>query len=379
MKTGLNIVFVSHTFIGSTFVVGSHHLSRELSELGHNICHISTPISPFHMLKIRKDENIKKRFKLSISTEKYYNNVYNFVPISFYTWGVAKRILEKKQKNPLNRAKSIKEKINKFFNNEKIDVMFIDQPTMIGIEDILQPNLLIYRPTDIYSEMLNDRTLLKYELEIIRKSKLVVGTSGPVVDFYKKYLPNKEYYILENGVEYKHFANYIPTLNNDICSLVYIGSLDNRIDINFFIEAARKFPNLNFKIVGPINKEDLAKLRMYKNIVIYGGVDYSEIPTILGDSDIALLPLNDHPANAGRSPMKLYEYLAAGLPVISKKTLELSRRNLDYVFLYDTYESAFENINLLNSNRIDKKIIKNYSKQFSWDSKATELLKIVFK
>ena len=46
----LTIVFASHTFMGGTFVVGSHHLARCLANQGHRVLHLSTPVTPFHLV-----------------------------------------------------------------------------------------------------------------------------------------------------------------------------------------------------------------------------------------------------------------------------------------------------------------------------------------
>ncbi len=47
-----------------------------------------------------------------------------------------------------------------------------------------------------------------------------------------------------------------------------------------------------------------------------------------------MLPLSEHPTNAGRSPMKLYEYLAAGLRVVARRTPALAAVPLADVALY---------------------------------------------
>ena len=62
--------------------------------------------------------------------------------------------------------------------------------------------------------------------------------------------------------------------------------------------------------------------------MVHGGIRY------LQHADVGLLLLKQIPANAGRSPMKIYEYLAASLPVVSLETDELARRNTPRVFRY---------------------------------------------
>lgn len=95
MKRKFNIVFASHTYMGGTFVVGSHHLARELSQMGHRVLHLSTPITPFHIGNI-KDSSVKHKFKRMISKQilKYNNNLIDVLPFSLIPWNVSKHFLE---------------------------------------------------------------------------------------------------------------------------------------------------------------------------------------------------------------------------------------------------------------------------------------------
>jgi len=71
------------------------------------------------------------------------------------------------------------------------------------------------------------------------------------------------------------------------------------------------------------------------NVHLLGSRPYAELPGYLQHADLGLLPFNNHPGNAARSPMKLYEYAAAGLPVVARRTPELERRNEPFVHFYD--------------------------------------------
>jgi teichuronic acid biosynthesis glycosyltransferase TuaH len=71
------------------------------------------------------------------------------------------------------------------------------------------------------------------------------------------------------------------------------------------------------------------------NVRLRGPADYARLPEVLAEHRVGLLPLNDEPTNGGRSPMKLYEYLAAGLSVVSRATEPISRQGLHDVHTYD--------------------------------------------
>ena len=54
-----------------------------------------------------------------------------------------------------------------------------------------------------------------------------------------------------------------------------------------------------------------------RNVVFEGQVAYEELPAVLHAARVGLMPFIDSRVNRGRSPMKLYEYLAAGLNVVA--------------------------------------------------------------
>jgi glycosyltransferase involved in cell wall biosynthesis len=76
------------------------------------------------------------------------------------------------------------------------------------------------------------------------------------------------------------------------------------------------------------------------NVHLFGIRPYADLPTYLQHASAGLLPLNAHPANAGRSPMKFYEYAAAGLPIVASLTPELARRREPFVRFFDPQDPA---------------------------------------
>ena len=106
----------------------------------------------------------------------------------------------------------------------------------------------------------------------------------------------------------------------------------------WFLRLAKSRPDIEFVIIG--SGSHLARMAAtpLSNLRILGARPYAVLPAYLRHAHAGLLPLNDHPANAGRSPMKLYEYAAAGLPVLATRTAELARRGLPFVRFIDPRE-----------------------------------------
>ena len=78
----MNILFASHTHLQSPFVVGSHHLARQLARQGHNVLHMATPVTPWHLLGHNRAEGwirIKRAMKPGVLIE---SNLQELIPFS---------------------------------------------------------------------------------------------------------------------------------------------------------------------------------------------------------------------------------------------------------------------------------------------------------
>lgn len=337
----LRIVFASHTPMTSTFVVGSHHLAREFARMGHRVAHISTPVSILHACLTGRAD-VRARFGLWSSGGRWREQgLFEYVPFRLVPWEIAGRLAIKPNRQ-LTCMPSI-EGVLRRNGFDAVDLLFVDQPKMLGLETSLAPARMIYRATDLYAAMDRDPAISDAEEAIARKADLVVGTSEPVVAEIRRRVPKQMYMVLENGVDVSQFstARESPPEYEAIPAprAVYAGALDERFDFDLVALVAQKLPNLNLILIGPIGrKARLMKISGAKNIFTLGARPYQELPGYFQHAQVGLLPFSSHPANTGRSPMKLYEYGAAGLPVVAVDTSELRRRREPFVLLASTPE-----------------------------------------
>ena len=100
--------------------------------------------------------------------------------------------------------------------------------------------------------------------------------------------------------------------------LLYTGSLDSRLDVPALLEIARQLPEARIVLVGPLLAPDhLAPLRAAPNVEIRPALDRPELIELVRAADLGLLVHRELPLTRAMSPLKLYEYLAAGLPVVA--------------------------------------------------------------
>ena len=162
--------------------------------------------------------------------------------------------------------------------------------------------------------------------ERIRDSFLAKFAAGLVVisdGLYQYYLKqNKNVLIAHDAVSLQRFdfeldkneARQKLNLSQNAILGVYSGAVRKIKGIEIVFSAARSLPSVNFEIVGPIGPE-FEKHPVSDNIHLIGKKSQEIIPTYLKAADFLIIP---HPDNEySQSPMKLFEYLAAGRPIIS--------------------------------------------------------------
>jgi teichuronic acid biosynthesis glycosyltransferase TuaH len=98
--------------------------------------------------------------------------------------------------------------------------------------------------------------------------------------------------------------------------LLYVGSLDERIDVEQLRRAARAFPSASIAIAGPmLDPGHFTALRAEPNVHVHGPVARAEVVGLVQAADVCLIPHVRNSLTEAMSPLKLYEYLAGGAPV----------------------------------------------------------------
>lgn len=114
----------------------------------------------------------------------------------------------------------------------------------------------------------------------------------------------------------------------------YVGAIAGWFDHQAVILAARQEPLWNFVLAGRLEDRTALELRAEPNVSLLGEVPYREVPGILASLHAALIPFRDTPLTRAVDPVKLYEALATGVPVVARDLPETQRWNEPEVYLY---------------------------------------------
>ena len=324
----MRLLFLSHTADTGIFRVGSHHLSRELAKRGHLVVHASTPVTPAHLARVQ-DPDLRRRVRRTLAGPwRDDDGVLHVVtrapwpPSTGPHWmrAIAARACARTLDAALTRH-----------GFRDFDVALIDKPGLSPIIPYLRAKRLIYRATDSHPDARSRRHVTR----LMSAVDAAVATSTGVLETLGPRTTRMPTLVLENGVEFERFqASPGPGTG-----AVYVGALDYRFDWATLAGMAENYPDVPFRLVGPANDVPRA---LPTNVQLIGPVPYDSIPGVLASAAVGLLPLTDSSVNLGRSPMKYFEYLAAGLYVVASETPALRSQPAPGALLYRTQQDAIE-------------------------------------
>ncbi|QOY85405.1 glycosyltransferase [Paludibaculum fermentans] len=180
--------------------------------------------------------------------------------------------------------------------------------------------------------------LLHAESGLLDSADLVIFSAQALFDHCRKLHPGIESrsILLRNAVSSTDFApghqpapktGHAPTIG-------YVGSLSTWFDIEFIRFAAAARPAWRFVLIGRIENHRIESLRHLPNVHLHGEVPYADLPRHLASFDVGIIPFVRNALTLSTNPIKLYEYFAYGLPVVSATLPEVERYS-DLVYLAD--------------------------------------------
>ncbi len=134
--------------------------------------------------------------------------------------------------------------------------------------------------------------------------------------------------LVRNGVDVAFFVERCrPNARlAEIASPVigYFGAIANWFDVDLVAHVARQRPHYQFVLLGGVFHVDVSALSALPNVRLLGQQPYSSMPEYLYHFDVCLIPFRINPITDSTDPVKLYEYLSAGKPVVAVALPELA-------------------------------------------------------
>lgn len=188
-----------------------------------------------------------------------------------------------------------------------------------------KPSFLIYDCMDDWSNFpFVPQSVVENERILCQMADRIWVVSEHIYQKFEPEFGRKLEYV-PNGVDYDYFA-VVPQLKTQHFRPVlgYVGALHSWFDARLVATVADSLPNWDVILVGPIILSAEQRQTLNRpNIRFIGRRPFESLPEILASFDVAMIPFVLNDLTKATSPIKLYEYLAAGLPVVSTSMPEV--------------------------------------------------------
>lgn len=262
-------------------------------------------------------------------------------------------------------------------------------PVFVGYFGALGEQMSVFDAVDNWIEhasykKIAPRLQLNYEA-IKHKADVIFTTSEDLVKFFDR----PRCWFMPNGISLTHVASAPKLVGRDVADLPrpiigYGGTLqEDRIDIDLVARLAQLNPTKSFVLVGPvwpgIKKLVDKKLKSLPNVHLLGRKPYQEALSYYREFTVAIIPHLANEFNRHTNPLKLYDYLALGKPIVATKHTGLDQFK-DVIHLAGTPEEF--NTELLQALAETAPELaeqrKERAKAFSWDATVDAMLKKIF-
>jgi hypothetical protein len=208
-----------------------------------------------------------------------------------------------------------------------------------------KPNLFVYHTVDnIGQAIFVSKHGLRLENALVKKADITVTTSTELKRLKSEF--SDHVYHVPNAADIDVFSSVFSTRFNRPADLegidqkivLYIGNIKDRIDFRLCKALAERQPEMVFMFIGPINTREHIDvgLAQLPNVKFIGARSMDELPAYLQHAHCTMIPFEYSILTKSIYPLKINEYLGAGMPVVSTRFSDDIIGFKDVIYLADT-------------------------------------------
>jgi glycosyltransferase involved in cell wall biosynthesis len=206
-------------------------------------------------------------------------------------------------------------------------------PNIGGLVGKLGERLVVYQCVDDHAEFsgMDRASLRQQEHRLLAAADLVFTSSELLCRERGQYNPNTVF--IPHGVDFAHFSRAVDGHTSIVSDLEkvrrpiigFIGALADFVDLDLVADVARLRPDWSFVMVGRRWGTSLNAVSDLPNVHLLGPRPYESLPSYCRGFDVGIIPFRINNLTVRANPLKLREYLAAGLPVVSTSLPEVAK------------------------------------------------------
>ncbi|HDZ9219483.1 TPA: glycosyltransferase [Vibrio cholerae] len=238
----------------------------------------------------------------------------------------------------------------------------------------LPKNTVVYDCMDHHAGFsTNSFEMLKQENTLLKEADLVITTAELLS---KNISEARENVIIRNGAEIDYFkATPSEELLEKSRPVVgYYGAIAEWFDTDLVLKTAKLLPQYDFVLIGNVTT-DVSCFKNQSNIKLLGEVPYKDLTKYLVSFDVCIIPFIINDLTLCTNPVKVYEYLAAGKPVVATAMPEVVLIE-EKVFIASDAEAFSLSIEKAMETKDDAELVtdrKKWAESHDWLERARHL------
>ena len=258
-------------------------------------------------------------------------------------------------------------------------------PNAIGIIKKLRASKVVYHCIDDYAEFTDcpKTSFQQMEREMLETADLTVVSSKRLLELRRP--DAKQIAYVPHGVDLDFFRAaakadvFLPDMTGIRKPIAgFVGRIADWVDLDLIARCASVMPDWSFVLVGPSNV-DLRRRQNPGNVHFLGRKEHEDIPHYIKMFDVCLIPFVENDLVESVNPLKMYEYLALGKPVVSTPMAEL-RAHSDVVAIAEgkDFATAIQQAYLSDTDMARRARIEAVSTR-SWATVTNEIMALLSK
>jgi glycosyltransferase involved in cell wall biosynthesis len=356
-----------------------HHLARYFANRGARVLYVEAPLTP---LGLRRGHSFFGELRQTLRqphpvAERLWVRRH-FLPLPYHA---ATHLTNRRAANRFGQrllAPVIRRDLR--YLGMRRPVLIAGLPHAADVLPLLPRKALVYHCADDYAHVSGfPSSLPDLEADLCRAADLVITTSDTLCQARRSLNPNTHW--IPNGVDTEHFsaparpASELYGVPRPIVG--FIGGLSEWVDVDLLASLARRHPGWSFVLVGPVGI-DTSPVAACRNVRLLGPRPYAQLPAYLAAMDVALIPFKHTAVTYHADPIKAYEYLAAGVPMVATDMPAL-RRLAHVVRLADSPDSFSAQIEhaLIEGRATRKRERQAEAARHTWSNRFDELTQLL--
>lgn len=373
---GRDILCFSHDWTGDP--LSKTHLMRVLSK-ENRILWINAIANRMPTTSSKDLSRIYKKLKaFTEPIREVEPNIFLLNPLAIPAYG-NKAIVSLNQRSLIRQVKKAMRQLG---FSDAINMVFNPAAGMVAGK--LGEKELVYYCVDEYTAFTGSAALKEIEEELFRISDCVVVSAEKLYESKKQFNPNT--HIIRHGTDWRHFRTALDAetkIPDEIAKLPgpiigFHGLLADWVDFELIKKTAEHFRDGSVVLIGKIAVDAEQKVKILDgvpNIHFLGRKPYAELPAYCKGFDVALNPFEINELTLAANPLKVREYLAAGLPVVSTDIPEV--RVLADCRVGTSHDDFIAQIEAALRSPKDRHAVSDAIAHESWEAKVDELREIL--